>query len=130
MQELVGKIITEVALSNDKEDIRFTDEQGNFYCYHAYADCCSESWFSDIIQLHDLLGNLVVEVIEKEEEKDLPGTRQDVDTLYGYTLKTVQGYCDINFRNSSNGYYGGNCFYAVYPTYNVSYIPVTGDFSS
>ena len=33
--------------------------------------------------------------------------RQEVDEAYGYTLTTSKGYCDIIFRNPSNGYYGG-----------------------
>jgi hypothetical protein len=33
--------------------------------------------------------------------------RQDDDRFYGIKLLTTGGYVDIVYRNSSNGYYGG-----------------------
>jgi hypothetical protein len=33
--------------------------------------------------------------------------RQEEDSFYGLKIVTAKGVCDIVFRNSSNGYYGG-----------------------
>ena len=33
--------------------------------------------------------------------------RQEYDAAYGWKIATNKGYADIVFRNSSNGYYGG-----------------------
>jgi hypothetical protein len=33
--------------------------------------------------------------------------RQEYDQVYGYCLVTDGGVCEIVYRNSSNGYYGG-----------------------
>ncbi len=122
MQELIGKIITGVYLSDDDTRIAFTTETGEALTYATGGDCCSESWFSDIIAIHDLLGNQVLEVEEKEEQA-AEGTRQGYDIIYGYTLKTVQGRCDVNFRNSSNGYYGGSCYFTGASDEDYSAVP-------
>ena len=76
------------------------------------GDCCSESWFSDIVNPQALFGAVVltVECIEMEEigySVEDGRCRQEVDAAYGYKITTSKGWCDIVFRNSSNGYYGG-----------------------
>jgi len=43
---------------------------------------------------------------ETSETRD--GTRQEVDEVDFITFVTDKGYFDIEFRNSSNGYYGGS----------------------
>jgi hypothetical protein len=56
-----------------------------------------------------MIGGTVQEIIVRFEE-DAPEdgkTRQDFDSLYGYGVVTDKGEGDIEFRNSSNGYYGG-----------------------
>lgn len=37
-------------------------------------------------------------------------SRQEFDSFYGYQLTTNKGHCTISYRNSSNGYYGGNLY--------------------
>lgn len=111
MIELLDKIITQIKMNDTSTVISFIGETGESFTYEADADCCSETWFSEIIGMQNLLGHKIEEVKEKDEQYNLEGTRQEVDTLYGFTLKTAQGLCDINFRNSSNGYYGGSCYY-------------------
>jgi hypothetical protein len=59
--------------------------------------------------LENLLGQAIV-AIRENASADAPEdgkTRQEYDTLYSYTFETAKGYADIEFRNSSNGYYGG-----------------------
>lgn len=76
-----------------------------------YADCCSETWFADIIGIKNLLGQQViaVEILDVPKEMETPDrTRQEDDAYYGIRIKTKLGDCDIIYRNSSNGYYGGS----------------------
>jgi hypothetical protein len=73
------------------------------------GDCCSESWFADITGVHNLLGWEILSIHEVEMPAVVDGrTRQEVDRVYGYRITTDGGLADIVFRNSSNGYYGGD----------------------
>lgn len=82
---------------------------GTFY-YETSADCCSESWFAEILGFDRLIGEEVtswrlVQVDCKEDNK----TRQYYDKFYGFELITKKGSCLFVYRNSSNGYYFGWC---------------------
>lgn len=110
MKKLIGKKINGISINDDQQILSFDTDQGQVN-YVAYGDCCSESWFSDITGVSALLGGTVATV----EEVSMYGynvedgrTRQDYDKAYGVKLTTDKGYSDIVFRNSSNGYYGGN----------------------
>ena len=107
MKELLNKTIKQVMVSDDDHILKFICDDCEIY-YVAEGECCSESWFADIVGYHALI-NVTVTSVEEVEVKyaEDERTRQDYDTIYGYKLKTTKGYADIVFRNSSNGYYGG-----------------------
>jgi hypothetical protein len=126
MFELGGQVIDGLWINEDQSIILF--QHGNlelaqknpqwykvkFTGYKTDGDCCSETWFADIIGVKNLIRDRREEVIGIEK-LDLPApednrNRQDVDQAYGYRLKTKKGDCDIIFRNSSNGYYGGDIY--------------------
>lgn len=112
MKELFNKIVQEVWIdSENQEYILFKCGRLEEVCYHGYGDCCSETYFSEINRLDNLIGHEVIglEVIDQFPE-DLPEreSRQESDEIYGYRLKTKKGYAVIIYRNSSNGYYGGS----------------------
>jgi hypothetical protein len=113
MKELLNKQILAVLLDKDLQHfLVFKTNEGDVK-YETFADCCSETWFSDIIGLTDLIGETVNKVEEVLISKlgnyntDDGRGRQDVDQVYGYKLMTNRGHIEILFRNSSNGYYGG-----------------------
>jgi len=109
MKELIGKTIESLAVSPRGDYLLFrttTRDVG----YVTSGDCCSETWFADILGVEALLGERVTQV----EEVNLPDynaddgrCRQDVDSVYCYKITTGKGRTDVIFRNSSNGYYGG-----------------------
>jgi len=113
MKELLGKTITKVQmLGNDY--IAFTTDTGKVIEYDAYGDCCSISWFAHIDNLKALIGNKInsVEARKMWTKEEIKKAESEGDyevlALYGYLLKTNKGTCDIEFRNDSNGYYGGS----------------------
>lgn len=123
MKELLNKKIVKVELNlgSDKDDswsekdtsIIFTTDAGEEIAYQANGDCCSTCWFSHIAGIRNLIGQTISAIIEREER---PPTKVeygegDYDSLdvYGYILDTYEGNCYIEFRNDSNGYYGGSC---------------------
>jgi len=107
MKSLIDKIIKKIFVGDnilifetDKGDISFSAE----------GDCCSESYFSDINRVKNLLGGKVNSVKEVDlPETEIPPheTRQEIDAVYGFHINTDKGTGIIIMRNSSNGYYGG-----------------------
>ena len=111
MKELLNLQIDKIYVEKGEESIIFITDKRTIK-YTAYGDCCSETWFADIIGIENLLG----QIVKKVEDIDMPETyntddgrcRQECDSVYSFKITTDKGYCDIIFRNSSNGYYGGN----------------------
>lgn len=114
MKELIGRVITEIWVAPGEHSIHFKTDDG-WMAYYAEGDCCSESWFADIILPPrrywetNLWGERVSSVMELELPDDgQERSRQDRDLVYGIGIATESGTCTIAFRNSSNGYYGGS----------------------
>ena len=110
MKELIGKKIKSISISDDQSVLSFDTDQGRV-AYEAWGDCCSESWFADINGVNALIDCTVLEVNEVSMDGynvDDGRCRQESDEAYGYKIKTDKGYADIVYRNSSNGYYGGD----------------------
>lgn len=88
------------------------DEGGPVLLLDTAGDCCSTSWWADVVGVKQLVNATVtaVEGIELDTYDVNDGrTRQDEDIAYGERIHTDRGSCDLIYRNSSNGYYGGWC---------------------
>ena len=107
MNELLNKTVYAIELSDDAEIIRFTTDAGPAI-YYCEADCCSVTWIDTLENVYAMLGAKVNAVEELETYDVDPGTRQEYDRVYGYKLDTSKGTFKLIFRNSSNGYYGGD----------------------
>lgn len=112
MKELLNKVIKNIFISEGEEYIKFILSNNSEVIYMTDADCCSETWFSDFTGVDCLINEELLEI----EDLDLPNdialanrSRQEIDKLYGYSFKTKKGYATLEYRNSSNGYYGGSC---------------------
>jgi len=107
MEKLIGRKINHLFVSSGENFLKLDTDKGEMIV-EAEGDCCSESWFADIINASLIFGKEITSV----EEEDLPQPsdnrgRQESDAAYGIVIKTTGGQCNIVFRNSSNGYYGG-----------------------
>lgn len=102
---LVGKTLTKVELASDKKAIRFTVD-GEVIVAKCDADCCSETWIESVEMPAGGLPAKVMEAVGL----DLPEQWNDGDLLqfYGLKLTTDKGDFVLDYRNSSNGYYGGS----------------------
>lgn len=112
MQELIGKLIKGIYISEGEEILAFDTDKG-VIAYEVEGDCCSNSWFADIVGVSAMIGGRVLEAdsmgMPEGYNVDDGRTRQEYDEAYGFKIITDKGYADIVFRNSSNGYYGGWC---------------------
>ncbi|MGG3758204.1 hypothetical protein ABET26_21730 [Bacillus anthracis] len=108
---LVGKTIEKVFIGNDKWSLRFITNDG-IVEWNTENECCNEVWFEHLDDLDALVGATVIEV-----EGDRWGDWNDIseEDEYGEVLeqsflkiKTHNGVCTVEVRNSHNGYYGGS----------------------
>jgi len=104
---LVGKIIKEIRVAEDRGAICFVTDDGEIIA-KAYGDCCSHTWIEHI----ELPAMGLPAVVSSVEDIDMPdlGSPDDFDVIvyYGCKIITDKGEVVIDYRNSSNGYYGGS----------------------
>lgn len=88
------------------EILAFVISDGSEFLYKSEADCCSNSWVESVEVLNAFPGTVLETTVV-----DGPGVKSDNDwstiNNYFYKIRTDKGYCDIELRNESNGYYGG-----------------------
>lgn len=106
---LLNKSIQSVKISPDRQALLFIDTNGGEYVVPVDADCCSHTWIESV-ELPAL--GFPFDII-KFDDLDLPGSddnhpEHDCLQVYGVKLTTSKGDMVIDFRNSSNGYYGGS----------------------
>jgi hypothetical protein len=105
---LVGKKIEKIYISKCKSAIIFICENGSVGAY-CYADCCSYTWIEHI----ELPALGFPATVVSVDDLDLPGSDEnhpefDYLQVYGCKITTDRGEIIIDYRNSSNGYYGGD----------------------
>ena len=110
LEELMGRKILGLQADAERVYLKFITDQGNV-TYGCYADCCSESWINHINGMSELVGGTVEDVDEVDFyallKVEPESTKQDFDQVLFHRVKTEKGWCTFEFRNSSNGYYGG-----------------------
>lgn len=114
-RSLVDKTVTSVELKKaDMKDVVddtliFHTDDGDVVWY-VDSECCSHTW----IEHWDfgVFGGKILDVREDglpdEHYKAYPEEEQDCLRLYGITIQSEKGTGTIDFRNESNGYYGGS----------------------
>lgn len=131
MRKLVGHKVMGIFVSNDEEEMIFVTATGAFR-YRTYGDCCSQTWFADMVGVRQLIGGTVrqAESIPMPEPKDVR-SRSEEDQNYGIQLTTELGTCVIVYRNASNGYYGGSIdFVEILPDTLDKFRPIYEDWSA
>ena len=106
METLIGRVVHGLWVADGSTRLIFETDQGDL-AFVAEGDCCSTSWFNDIIGVAAFEHALV-----RAAETWTPDPPDNTDgyeclQVYGVKLTTESGYVDILFRNESNGYYGG-----------------------
>jgi hypothetical protein len=102
---LKGKVLTGIELASDNKAMRFLSE-GEPILARADGDCCSESWIEHIeIPVSFPAKVLSVEGLYYDESEE---SDYEVIVRYGLKVVTDKGDLVIDYRNSSNGYYGGD----------------------
>lgn len=107
--DMIGKTITSATVSKDKDELALTFSDGTDMTLASYGDCCSNTWIEGIDTPANLLGRVI-----SIEEIDMPDLGQPDEygllQYYGLKIITDKGHAVIDYRNESNGYYGGNLY--------------------
>ena len=115
LSELLDKTLVSVEKKQDYQfegdNIVFTTNDGSVYVLGHYQDCCEHVYIEDICgDLEDLVGKpiLIAEELVNENETpeglENPGY-EDTYTWTFYKFATFNGFVDIRWFGSSNGYY-------------------------
>lgn len=113
LEELIGKSIVSVFVSSDKKLIKFECADGDI-CYEAYGDCCSESFIELVLRPNVYGEYMLVKSVEEVEMPSIIVSEYSEHKLYGIKIHVQDEPRDrgheifIEFRNTSNGYYGGD----------------------
>lgn len=102
---LADKTLASVEVTEDKERLIFTLDDGRTISYTAEGDCCSHSWIEHLTVPPDIAGSSV----DGFAEQEMGETEEDYETIrvYQTSFRTPKGEVVVEYRNSSNGYYGG-----------------------
>jgi hypothetical protein len=108
---LIGKTVTNINIATDKMAMQFVIKDGEPIVCRTDGDCCSNSWIEHV----ELPVNGFPFLVKGVEDLGLPkikknnGDDEDIETkIYGVNIATDKGDMVIDFRNESNGFYGGD----------------------
>lgn len=105
---LIGQTISAIWIATDRKAMKFVLFDGESVVVRCDGDCCSSTWIENI-EFPALGLPAKVTAVEDVEMPDLGAKPdQDVVAFYGCKITTDRGEILIDYRNESNGYYGGN----------------------
>jgi hypothetical protein len=106
----VGKTITGIKIARDREAMLISTTDGQHNIVRVDGDCCSHSWIESV-ELPALGFPALVTAVDDldlSQHNDDHSDEFECLQVYGVKISTDRGEIVIDFRNSSNGYYGGN----------------------
>lgn len=116
----IGKRIAKAELVNDGEQFRLTFIDGADATYSVEGDCCSRSWIEHLEQPAGLEGATITAVEDgggvpwdghecrkTDPTKWANDCGHDSLSVYNTIFRTDKGDVVLEYRNDSNGYYGG-----------------------
>lgn len=107
--QLIGKTIVEMKIAEDNQALLFVTAEGEKLIARVDADCCSHTWIESVEMPALGLPYSVIAVEDLDMGKE-PLSDDDFECLqfYGAKIVTDKGDMIIDYRNESNGYYGGS----------------------
>lgn len=106
--QMIGKKIVDMKIAADKVAILFVTADGENLVAKVDADCCSHTWVESIEMPALGLPFTIIAVEDLDMGKEpLSDDNYDCLQFYGAKIVTDKGDLIIDYRNESNGYYGG-----------------------
>lgn len=108
LNDLIGRTISAVWLDAARETLCFDCLNTESVLWTVTADCCSSTWIEAIDDPLALIGTVrAVETLDLADREIREDDYGDYIQFYGIKVTTEMGRAVIEFRNKSNGYYGG-----------------------
>ena len=107
--KLIGRRILKVRVSTEQDALILDLDNHESATFVVHGDCCSNSW----IEHHTIpeLGGTITDIDEPflEPHDDPTQGVESWETIrvYHTAFRTTKGDLIVEYRNSSNGYYGG-----------------------
>lgn len=124
-ERMIGKRLSGVSLSPDREKVTFMFADNTSHSFRVDGDCCSRSWIEHLEVTCDVPGAILLgveELCEDRTDDETLNPRNSDDAkdewergrskheclqVYQTRFNTDRGVIVLEYRNSSNGYYGG-----------------------
>jgi hypothetical protein len=126
-QDITGKVIDSIDLDSAADRITFRFQDGFTRSYGVEGDCCSRSWIEHLETPPDIRGATITSVEDSSgvepyddhacvsydydksdtENKAAGYCGHDSLAVYNTRFRTDRGDIVLEYRNDSNGYYGG-----------------------
>lgn len=119
-KSIAGKVILSIGVNPSRDEFRIAFQDGTVKRYAVSGDCCSTSWIEHL-EAPDVDGATLLAVDQDSYGVDAtpeqyaqtpknPVSGYEVGSLLVYHTKfrTTAGDIVLEYRNDSNGYYGGS----------------------
>lgn len=107
--DLIGKTLRAVEVGDEKQLLTLTFDGGLTALFRTYGDCCSQTWIEHFSVPDDLReGATLLAVDEMDEPDEFQDPDLDCVRVYQTKFRTTRGDVVVEYRNASNGYYGGS----------------------
>ena len=105
---LIGKTLKDMKIAEDKKALLLITDAGELIV-KTDGDCCSDTWIESV-ELPALGFPAIVAAVSDLDMPDHEYDEKEFSCLafYGCKISTDKGDIIIDYRNESNGYYGGN----------------------
>lgn len=106
---LLNKIIKNIKIADDKKALLFILEDSELIA-RCDGDCCSDTWIESV----ELPALGFPALVTATKDLDINKTEKleygEIE-YYGFKISTDKGEIVIDYRNESNGYYGGSLWW-------------------
>lgn len=104
----VGKELSKIEW--DEDTFRLYLKDGGYLFFVVDADCCSCTWIEHVEAPEDLDGAILNGVEDSPSTYQETTIRYEDESVVNYKtlFRTSRGDIHVEFRNASNGYYGGS----------------------
>jgi hypothetical protein len=112
IKRMVGRKLSTVVLNKSRGRIVFKFADGCSQTFGVEGDCCSCSWIEHLEMPGNIDGATLLSVDDSgpitSDHDEHDGEGPEFIQVYNTRFATDRGEIVLEFRNSSNGYYGGS----------------------
>jgi len=107
IKETLGQKVAFVQLDSARNVLSLGLQDGRVYRFEVEGDCCSHSWIEHLEAPSDLEGATILGWASRELVEGIDTPHDNYLQVYNTVIRTTAGDVVMEFRNESNGYYGG-----------------------